>query len=83
VGDYRWNIGRVRDCAYRGRSSREDISLWDDIVRNIVIESRNGPRANQNGSRFGAGSYAKPFRCYIRPRSEEAVLLVRNTECEE
>ena len=30
-----------------------------------------------------AGSYAKPFRCYIRPRSEAAVLLVRNTECEE
>ena len=29
------------------------------------------------------GSYAKPFRCYIRPRSEAAVSLVQNTECEE
>ena len=30
-----------------------------------------------------AGSYVKPFRCYIRPRSEAAASLVRNTEYEE
>ena len=30
----------------------------------------------------GTDRYVKPFRCYIRPRSETATSLVRNTESE-
>jgi hypothetical protein len=30
----------------------------------------------------GTGRYVKPFRCYIRPLSEAAASLVRNTESE-
>ena len=40
VGGYRRNIGCVRDCAYGGRSSREDIPLWDDMVRRLIIHLR-------------------------------------------
>jgi hypothetical protein len=55
------------------------------VISYVVLELRNGSRANFDGSRSGGtgtGRYVKPFRCYIRPRSEAAASLVRNTESE-
>ena len=49
------------------------------MISCVVLELRNGTVANLDGF-GGTGRYVKPFRCYIRPRSEAAASLVRNTE---
>jgi len=45
-----------------------------------ITPTEDGPPEQQYLS--GIVSYAKPFRCYIRPRSEAAASLVQMTENE-
>ncbi|KAI0279444.1 cytochrome P450 [Russula aff. rugulosa BPL654] len=60
-------------------------SMWASMAGILaafeIVPTEDGPPEKIYLS--GMISYAKPFRCYIRPRSEAAVSLVQNTECEE
>ncbi|KAH9983873.1 cytochrome P450 [Russula vinacea] len=59
-------------------------SVWENIAGILavfeIVPTEDGPPERKHFS--GMVSYVKPFRCYIRPRSEAAVSLVRNTEDE-
>jgi cytochrome P450 len=59
-------------------------SVWANIVGILaafeIVPTEDGPPEKKHLS--GMISYVKPFRCYIRPLSEAAASLVRNTESE-
>jgi len=59
-------------------------SIWTNMAGILaafdIVPTEDGPPEKNFSS--GMISYVKPFRCYIRPRSEAAASLVRNTESE-
>jgi len=71
----------ARLCPGRSFARR---SIWATMAGILaafdITPTEDGPPERVYTS--GIISYVKPFRCYIRPRSEAAALLVRHTESE-